>query len=236
MREGRKRVLLVLTSHAELGMTGRPTGAWLEELAAAYWTFDDAGLAVEIASPKGGEAPLDPMSKEAPWIGAAGKRFLADAHARGSLAATRELRGMEAADFDAIYIVGGAGAAFDFPGDVALGGLVSELFRRGAPVAAVCHGVLGLLAARREDGTELVRNRRVTGVSNAEEAAVQYTQIVPLLPENALIGLGANYSAAEPFAAHVVRDGNLMTGQNPASAAPLAGAVNAYLAMPPEQP
>jgi putative intracellular protease/amidase len=138
------------------------------------------------------------------------------------LAATKALTEIRPERFDAIYLVGGAGAAYDFPNQGALGALVSSVFARGAPVAAVCHGVLGLVGAKDGSGAQLVAKRKVTGVSNAEETTVQYDKVLPILPEPTLTKLGGVYSAAQPFGEHVVRDGNLLTGQNPASAEPLA--------------
>lgn len=225
-----RNVLLVLTSRETHEKTGTPTGCWLEELAGAYWTFVDAGCNVVLASIRGGRAPVDPMSQQAPWLGEAGQRFIADAAAMAKVSETRSLGSISSAEFDAIYLVGGAGADYDFPGDVALPRLVSELYRRGAPVAAVCHGVVGLLDAKDANGGSLVKGRRVTGISNAEEQAAQYDKILPLLPERALIEHGAKYSAAAPFSEHVVQEGNLLTGQNPSSAAALARAALTLLA------
>ena len=224
-----KKVLLILTSQDVLGATGNQTGSWLEELAAPYWIFQDAGYSCELASIKGGPAPIDPMSSGAPWLTPAGERFRADPEASGKLASTGVLESVDVKQFDAIYLVGGAGAAYDFPNNEALARTVSTTFTRGVPVAAVCHGVLGLVGARDQSNASLVAKRKVTGVSNAEEAAVQYDEILPQLPENALTNLGGVFSAAEPFSAHVVQDGNLFTGQNPPSAAPLAKAVVSHL-------
>jgi putative intracellular protease/amidase len=227
-----RNVLLVLTSREMHEKTGTPTGCWLEELAGAYWTFVDGDCQVALASIRGGRAPIDPMSQQAPWLGEAGQRFIADAAAMAEVAETRSLGSINSAEFDAIYLVGGAGADYDFPGDVDLARLVSELYRRGAPVAAVCHGVVGLLDAKDANGGVLVKGRRVTGISNAEEAAAQYDKILPVLPERALLERGAKYSAAAPFSEHVVQEGNLLTGQNPPSAAPLARAALTLLASP----
>jgi putative intracellular protease/amidase len=225
-----KKVLLVMTSHDVLGDTGSKTGSWLEELASPYWTFIDEGYSVDLASIKGGAAPLDPVSVGPPWLTPAGERFQAHPIASKKLTETLPLASVDASKYDAVYLVGGAGAAYDFPDNEALGRTVSSIFGRGRPVAAVCHGVLGLVHARDQNGALLVANRQVTGVSNVEEATIQYDKVLPLLPENALTKSGGLYSAAEPFGAHVVHDGNLYTGQNPASAAPLAQAVAAQLA------
>ncbi|HVO46031.1 MAG TPA: type 1 glutamine amidotransferase domain-containing protein [Steroidobacteraceae bacterium] len=208
---------------------GAVTGAWMEELAASYYAFADAGCEVLIASPRGGEGPIDPLSLQLPWLTDTGRRFQADAQAREKLSDTISLAEVRAADFDALYLVGGAAAAWDFPCDDHLARVIQDLASAHRPVAAVCHGVLGLTKARDTQGNAIVANRAVTGISNAEEIMTGFDKLVPLLPEERLKELGARYSCAEPFAAKVVSDGNLFTGQNPASAAPLALAVIASL-------
>src|SRR5690606_31441221 len=163
---------------------------------------------------------------EAPWLTPAGQRFLGDAHAMQLLESTPRLQDVDAESIDAVYLVGGAGSAWDFPTDAALARLIESLNRRGGILGGVCHGVLGLTAARGPDGKFLVAGRKVTGVSDAEEKLIGYDTVVPSIPERRMRELGARYScAAEPFGAHVVRDGNLITGQNPASAEPLAEAI-----------
>lgn len=214
-----RTILFVLTSESALGKTGSATGTWLEELAAAYYVLVDAGHKVVLASIAGGAAPLDPVSLEAPWLTANGERFLADAAGQRALAATPKLDSIDPAGFAAVYFVGGAGAAWDFPLSPAVKTTAEAIDRQGGVVSGVCHGVLGLTSALRGDGRPLVAGRHVTGISNAEEALTTYDQVVPVLPESRLVELGALYSkAAEPFGQHVVRDGNLVTGQNPASA------------------
>lgn len=212
-------VLFVLTSHADLGDTGQKTGTWLEELAAAYFVMVDAGYDVELASVRGGEAPLDPASLDDPWLTDAGRRFQADAKATAALAATARLADVLPDAFDAIYYVGGAGAAWDFPNDANVRRLAEAVDRAGGLVSAVCHGVLGLTSALTVDGKPLVAGREVTGVSNQEEELTTFDKVVPVLPESRLVELGGIYGcAAEPFGAYVAVDGNLVTGQNPASA------------------
>lgn len=219
-------VLFVLTSHAELGDTGQKTGTWLEELAAAYFVLVDAGHDVQLASVQGGAAPLDPASLDDPWLTDAGKRFQADAKASAALAATPRLADVSADGFDAIYYVGGAGAAWDFPVDADVRRLAEAIDRAGGVVSAVCHGVLGLTTARTADGKPLVAGRDVTAVSNKEEELTTFDKVVPVLPESRLVELGGLYGcASEPFGAHVAVDGNLVTGQNPASAPLVARAV-----------
>jgi putative intracellular protease/amidase len=223
------RVLMVVSSRSKLGDTEQPTGAWLEELAAAYWVFVEAGHEVTLASPQGGTAPLDPLSLQDPWITADGKRFVSDSSATRSIAATRALADVNADEFDAIYLVGGVATAWDFPGNPELTAIVEALHRANRPVSGVCHGVLGLTDALRPDGAALVKGKKVTGVSNAEETLTGFDKIVPVFPENRMKERGAIYSCAAPLAAHVVADGKVLTGQNPASAGPLAREVLKYL-------
>jgi putative intracellular protease/amidase len=224
-----KRILMVVSSREYLGDTRKPTGAWLEELAASYWVFSDAGCDVTIASPRGGRAPLDPLSLSDPWLTANGQRFVADALASRKLERSIALADVNSADFAAVYLVGGVATAWDFPGDPALAAIVGAMYRDARLVAGVCHGVLGLTGARDDEGRPIVAGRTVTGVSNAEEVATGFDKIVPVFPQNSLTGLGGRYSCAPPFEAHVCADGNLFTGQNPASAAPLAQAMLAHL-------
>jgi putative intracellular protease/amidase len=221
-----KRILMVGTSVTRIESTSAPTGIWLEELAAAYFRFVDAGFAVAIVSIAGGAAPLDPMSLEAPWLSEAGQRFLTDEVAMSKLASTEPIADIDITQIDAVYLVGGAGAAWDFPTSAALAEVIEHSHEHGRVVAGVCHGVLGLTTARRPDGRSILEGRRVTGVSDAEERLVGFDEVVPMLPERAMRKLGATYSCAdEPFGVHTVRDGLVLTGQNPASAAPLAEAI-----------
>lgn len=212
-------VLFVLTSHSELGDTGQKTGTWLEELAAAYYVLVDAGYDVQLASVQGGAAPLDPASLDDPWLTDAGKRFQADAKASAALAATPRLADVPADGIAAVYYVGGAGAAWDFPVDADVRRLAEAIDRAGGIVSGVCHGVLGLTSALTAGGKPLVAGREVTAVSNQEEELTTFDKVVPVLPESRLVELGGIYGcAAEPFGAYVAVDGNLVTGQNPASA------------------
>lgn len=228
-----KRILMVVSSHERLGESDTPTGAWLEELAAAYWEFVDAGCAVDVASPRGGRAPLDPLSLAAPWLTASGSRFLADPTAMSKVERSLATHAADAEDYAAIYLVGGVATAWDFPADAGIRALVERLHATRRPVAGVCHGVLGLTSARDAEGRPIVAGRAVTGVSNAEEVATGFDRIVPVFPENRLSELGGRYSCAAPFECHVQADGNVLTGQNPASAGPLARAVLTSLGAPP---
>lgn len=226
-----RKIVFVLTSHAELGATGARTGTWLEELAAAWYELADADQEVSLASIAGGEAPLDPASLEAPWLTEAGTRFLQDPAASAALAATPRLADLDPSRFDAVYFVGGAGAAWDFPVDPAVKAVAEAIDRRGGFVSGVCHGVLGLTSAVRADGQPLVAGRRVTVISNVEEELTTFDKVVPALPEDRLVALGGLYAkAAEPFGGHVEVDGNIVTGQNPASAPLVARALLAAFA------
>jgi putative intracellular protease/amidase len=215
-----KTALLVLTSRAELGNSGRETGSWLEELAGAWFAFVDGGWQVELASVKGGAAPLDPMSLEAPWLTATGERLLGDAPAMQALSATPALADIMGSTFDVIYLIGGAGGAWDFPDNPALARLLARASADRLPIGAVCHGSCGLLNT--VDGIALAARRQVTCVSNEEERLAGFDTVVPLLPQTALAEAGATVLCTEPFAERVVEDGLIVTGQNPASAAPVA--------------
>lgn len=220
-----KKIVMIVTSHDALGDTGQKTGVWLEELAASYYALVDAGHEVTLASPKGGTAALDPASLAAPWFTDFGRRFLADAKAKAKLDATSRIESIDPEQLAGLYLVGGAGAAWDFPNNAALAKAVSALHGSGRPVAGVCHGVLGLTGANDAEGRSIFAGRGATAISNAEETMIGYDKIVPILPETRLRELGARYSAAEPLGEHVVCDGNLLTGQNPTSAGPLARAL-----------
>ncbi|UPT61418.1 MAG: type 1 glutamine amidotransferase domain-containing protein [Hyphomonadaceae bacterium JAD_PAG50586_4] len=219
------KILLILTSHTELGSTGSKTGSWLEELAQPYYAFKEAGCAVWLASMKGGAAPIDPMSLGEGWISPVGQRFVDDKEAQYAVANTKAVKDVSAQDFDACFVVGGVGGAWDFPGNRDLLALLDGLAARTAIIGAVCHGAVALADVKMPDGLALVRGRNVTSVSNAEEIAVGFDKIVPILPEEALKRACGYYSAAPPFAAHVVQSDFVFTGQNPASALPLAQAM-----------
>jgi putative intracellular protease/amidase len=224
-----KAFLFVVTSHDQLGTTGNKTGSWLEELAAPYWRLRDAGYQIDIASPKGGPAPLDPLSLDNDWITAAGRRFRADEQACRSLAQTKRLDQVDPKDYAGLFMVGGTATVWDFPNNDALRKLIEAHFAQDKVVAAVCHGVIGLTQAVDANGEPIVRNRKVTSISNAEDVMMGLDKIVPVLPEEMLRKLRAIYSCSAPLAEHVVVDPPLFTGQNPASAAPLARAILDHL-------
>jgi putative intracellular protease/amidase len=209
-------VLLVVTSHDVLGNTGKPTGLWLEELAVPYYLFRDAGLEVDIASIRGGKAPIDPGSIAAAKPGSPAARFQADEAARRKLESTRPIDELQPATYAAVLLVGGHGTMWDFPQDKALASFVGRLSEKGV-VAAVCHGPAGLVGVTDQKGNPLVKGKRMTGFTNAEEAAVELTAVVPFALETRLRELGARFEGAAPWAEHAVRDGNLITGQNPSS-------------------
>ncbi|MCS3505980.1 type 1 glutamine amidotransferase domain-containing protein [Achromobacter sp. JUb104] len=219
------KILIVLTSHDTLGDTGRKTGFWLEEFAAPYYAFVDAGAAVTLASPKGGQPPLDPKSDDPDAQTDATRRFRQDADAQRVLANTQRLADMQAADFDAVFYPGGHGPLWDLAEDAKSVALIETMLAAGKPVSAVCHAPGVLRHAKTADGKPLVQGRQITGFSNSEEAAVQLTDVVPFLVEDELTHLGGLYSRGPDWQPHVVCDGLLVTGQNPASSVGVAEAL-----------
>lgn len=219
------RVLMVLTSHDRLGDTGRPTGFWLEEFAAPYYVLKDAGADITLASPKGGQPPIDPKSDDPKAQTPAMERFRKDPEAQRALASTAKLSTVATGDYDAVFYPGGHGPLWDLAEDRDSIGLIERLYADGKPVAAVCHGPGVLRRAKAADGTPLVKGKNVTGFANSEEAAVGLTDIVPFLVEDALTVSGGKYSKAADWADYSVADGNLITGQNPASSESTARAL-----------
>ena len=219
------KILIVLTSHDTLGNTGRKTGFWLEEFAAPYYAFVDAGATVTLASPKGGQPPLDPKSDDPDAQTDATRRFRQDTEAQQVLASTLRLADVQAADYDAVFYPGGHGPLWDLAEDTKSVGLIETMLAAGKPVSAVCHAPGVLRHAKTADGKPLVQGRQVTGFSNAEEAAVQLTDVVPFLVEDELTRLGGLYSSVPDWQPHVVSDGLLVTGQNPASSVGVAQAL-----------
>ncbi|MBU6228614.1 MAG: type 1 glutamine amidotransferase domain-containing protein [Cyanobacteria bacterium REEB459] len=219
------QVLIVLTSHDQLGSTGQKTGFWLEEFATPYYVFKDAGAAITLASPKGGQPPLDPKSDEPEAQTPAIQRFRGDAEAQAALANTVKLSEVLPDSFDAVFYPGGHGPLWDLATDRHSIALIEAFYAAGKVVAAVCHAPAVLLNAKAPDGFPLVQARAVTGFSNEEEAAVQLTEVVPFLLEDALKTKGGNYSRGDNWQPYAVTDGVLITGQNPASSEPVAQAV-----------
>ena len=210
-------ILIVLTSVDRVPGTDHMTGTWLEELAAPYFVFLDAGARVTLASVTGGAAPLDPLSQSAAAQTAATQRFRADPVARQALADTQRLSSIVPTDFDAVFYCGGLGPVFDLTDDAGSIALIEAMDHANKPIAAVCHGLAALRKPRRANGAALVAGRAVTAFSNSEELSVNGPDLVPWFVEDEMRRLGSRYSRAADWSAHVVVDGNLITGQNPAS-------------------
>ncbi len=220
-----KKILIVLTSHDKLGNTGEKTGFWLEELAAPYYVLKDAGVQLTLASPLGGQPPLDPKSDDPDAQTDATRRFAADTEAQAELANTRVLSTLDAGDYDAVFYPGGHGPLWDLAEDASSIALIESMLNTGKPVAAVCHAPAVLRHAKDADGKPVVAGKAVTCFSNSEEAAVGLTDVVPFLVEDMLADNGGEFSKGADWEAHVLTDGLLITGQNPASSAPAADAL-----------
>jgi putative intracellular protease/amidase len=219
------KILIVLTSHDRLGDTGHKTGFWLEEFAAPYYALRDAGAEVTLASPAGGQPPLDPKSDSPENQTDATRRFRADRTAQEVLASTRKLDEVSAGDFDAVFYPGGHGPMWDMPDNPTSIALLEAFVKADKPVGAVCHAPAALVNVRGKDGGYLVKGKRVTGFSNGEERAVGLAEVVPFLLEDRLKERGGVYSRAADWAPYVQADGKLVTGQNPASSEPAAAAL-----------
>ena len=211
------KVLIVLTSHSELGNTGKKTGFWIEEFAAPYYVLAEAGAEITLASPKGGQPPIDPKSDEPDAQTEATKRFKADADLKEKLSQTVKLSEINEADFDAVFYPGGHGPLWDLANDEKSISLIEGFLNSNKPVALVCHAPGALINVKSADGEPLVKGKEVTGFSNTEEEAVQLTAIVPFLLEDEFKKLGGNYSKGPDWGSYVKKDGLLITGQNPAS-------------------
>ena len=218
-------ILVVLTSHDQLGDTGRKTGFWLEELAAPYYALKDAGAEIVLASPKGGQPPLDPKSDDPDAQTEDTRRFKADAEAQAALGSTVELSSVKAEDFDAVFYPGGHGPLWDLANDPASIALIEAFAKADKPTGLVCHAPGVLKSVNGPDGQPLVNGRKVTGFTNTEEEAVGLTAVVPFLVENVLSANGGDYSRGPDWGSHVVVDGKLVTGQNPASSRDAAEAL-----------
>lgn len=219
------KILMVLTSHDRLGDTGKKTGFWLEEFAAPYYVFKDAGAEITLASPRGGQPPLDPKSDEADAQTDATRRFRKDDDAVAALAHTRKLADVATGDFDAVFYPGGHGPLWDLANDQDSIGVIESNLGAGKPVALVCHAPAALRNVHNPDGTPIVQGKRVTGFTNSEEAAVGLTDVVPFLVEDMLKANGGTYEKKADWATHVITDGHLVTGQNPASSEAAAHAL-----------
>ncbi len=219
------KVLFVLTSHDKLGETGEKTGFWLEEFASPYYRLKDAGASVTLASPQGGQPPLDPKSAEADFQTEDTRRFDADQSAQAELANTAKLSEMKVDDFDAVFYPGGHGPLWDLHNDMDSIALIEGFIAAGKPVACVCHAPAVLLKAKDQSGEPLLKGKKVTAFSNSEEAAVNLTDVVPYLLEDELKALGGIYQKAEDWNPLAVVDDLIITGQNPSSSAPVAEAL-----------
>ena len=211
------RILMIVTSHDKMGDTGHKTGIWLEELAAPYFRFRDAGADIPLASPKGGQPPLDPNSQVPDALTEATKRFEGDEEAQKAFANTVTLDGLKADDYDALFYPGGHGPLWDLATDVKSIALIEAFVAQDKPVAAVCHGPAAFVNAKTKDGKPLVAGKKVTGFTNDEEKAVGLEKVVPLLIEDEFTKQGGLYERADMWASHAAVDGKLVTGQNPAS-------------------
>ncbi|MER2299089.1 type 1 glutamine amidotransferase domain-containing protein [Pseudomonas promysalinigenes] len=220
-----KKILMVLTSHDQLGDTGKKTGFWLEEFAAPYYVFVDAGADVTLASPKGGQPPLDPKSDEPDAQTDATRRFATDTDGQMALADTVPLSEVDPYHFDAVFYPGGHGPLWDLAQDTDSKTLLEAFYAANKPIAAVCHAPGVLKHIKAPDGQPVVKDKQVTGFANSEEAAVGLTDVVPFLVEDMLKANGGHYSKGADWASHVVEDGHLITGQNPASSQAAAEAL-----------
>jgi putative intracellular protease/amidase len=216
---------MVLTSHDQLGDTGHKTGFWLEEFASPYYIFKDASADITLASPKGGQPPMDPNSDTADFQTDATERFKKDAAAQAELANTLKLSDINPDDYDAVFYPGGHGPLWDLTDDKNSIALIESMYASGKPVAAVCHAPAVLCNAQSKDGSPIIRGKAVTGFSNSEENAVQLNDVVPFLLEDELKTKGAHYSRADDWHSHAIVEGNLITGQNPQSSQQVALAV-----------
>ncbi len=226
-------ILMILTSHDQLGDSGEKTGFWLEEFAAPYYVFKDAGADITLASPQGGQPPLDPKSDAPDAQTEATRRFRQDPAAQAALANTAVLSALSATDYDAVFYPGGHGPLWDLAEDAHSIALIEAFYAANKLVAAVCHAPGVLRHPKAADGSPLVSNKQVTGFANSEEAAVGLTEIVPFLVEDVLKQNGGQYSKGADWQSYVVRDGLLITGQNPASSEEAAQAVLQQLSVAP---
>lgn len=219
------KILMVLTSHSELGNTGKKTGFWIEEFASPYYLFFDEGASITIASPKGGKPPIDPSSDTPDNQTPAVIRFKADKSLQKMLSETQLLSTISSDDYDAVFYPGGHGPLWDLTNDADSIHLIEHFWNSKKPIAAVCHAPAVLLKVKDDKGQLLVKGKNVTGFTNSEEAAVELTEIVPFLLENELKNIGGIYTKKEDWASYIVKDGLLITGQNPASSEAAAKAL-----------
>jgi putative intracellular protease/amidase len=225
-----KKILMVLTSHDKLGNTGKKTGFWVEEFAAPYYAFIDAGVEVTLATPLGGQAPIDPTSTLADFQTSATERYDADKIAQTNIATTVKLSSLNESDFDAVFYPGGHGPLWDLTDNTDSITLIESFLKADKAVATVCHASAALLNVKQASGEFAIKGKAVTGFTNSEEEAVQLTDVVPFLLEDELIKRGGEYQKAEDWHGFVVQDGLIITGQNPASSALVAEKLLTHLA------
>jgi putative intracellular protease/amidase len=216
------KVLFVLTSHDQLGNTGHKTGFWVEEFAAPYYVFKDAGFDVTIVTPKGGQAPIDPTSEAESALTGATDRYYKDESVQQLIAHTKKLSDVSASDFDGVFYPGGHGPLWDLANDADSIKLIKDFYKTKKPIGAVCHAPGVFKDVVLDNGEPFVKGKNVTGFSNSEETAVKLVDVVPFLVESELIKLGGHYSKGADWSVHVVKDGLLVTGQNPASSESVA--------------
>ena len=221
-KDKKVKVLFVLTSHDKLGDTGKPTGSWIEEFATPYYCFFDKGIEVVIATPKGGQAPIDPKSEDPSFQTPATKRFYADKEAQKALRTTVKIKAVSQRDFNAVFYPGGHGPMWDLATDKNSIKLIQDFYNNSKPIAFVCHAPAALVNVKDKVGKYLVAGKKVTGFTNTEEAAVGLTQVVPFLLEDKLKERGGKYSQGSDWSSYVVEDGLLLTGQNPQSSEEVA--------------
>ena len=219
------KVLMVLTSHDQMGDTGHKTGFWLEEFTAPYYVFRDAGADITIASPKGGQPPVDPNSETEDALTETTRRFQQDAHAKEALASTKKLADVDMNDYDALFYPGGHGPLWDLVNDGKSVALIKAAYEQDKVIGAVCHAPAVFRDVEIKPGQNLVGGRNVTGFSNSEEDTVGLTNVVPFLLEDMLKEKTASYTCGDDFTPHIVVDGKLITGQNPPSSEGTAKAV-----------
>jgi putative intracellular protease/amidase len=219
------KVLIVLTSHGDLGNTGEKTGFWIEEFAAPYYVLVDAGIELTIASPKGGQPPVDPKSESPDAQTPATKRFYSDNEAIDKVAHTLKLSEVNQVDYDAVFYPGGHGPLWDLATDAISVSLIEDFYKNNKPVAFVCHAPAALVNVKASNGEPLVKGKEITGFSNSEEEAVNLTKVVPFLLEDEMKKLGGHYSSGADWGVYVKKDGLLITGQNPASSEAVARAL-----------
>ncbi|MBD3586989.1 type 1 glutamine amidotransferase domain-containing protein [Salinimonas sp. HHU 13199] len=220
-----KRILMVMTSHDIMGDSGKKTGIWLEEFASPYYAFVDAGYTITLASPMGGEVPIDPMSLEKDALTDDTERFSEDKNAASALASTIPLKDVKADEFDGVFYPGGHGPLWDLSDNADSKALIEAALQTGKPVAAVCHAPIVLKDVKDTNGDYYIKGRPVTGFSNTEEEAVGLTDVVPYLVEDELVKNGGEFSKKGDFEPYVVESGHLITGQNPPSSRPAAEAM-----------